>query len=107
MRTAVALLFVSLLPCSAQQPFQRRATDYTKRLAPYVPSPQQIVDRMLELSSLHPGETLYDLGCGDGRILITAAQKFKAKAVGVELNDDLVKSTTDTIKRLNLQDLIM
>ncbi len=54
--------------------------------------PQEIVDRMLELADLKPGEKLYDLGSGDGRILITAVLRFKAKAVGVEISDDLVNS---------------
>lgn len=47
-----------------------------ERLAPYVPSPQPVVERMLEAANLKPGETVYDLGCDDGRILLTAAEKF-------------------------------
>ena len=81
-----------------------RAKHYSNSLAPYVVSPQQIVDRMLELADLKPGETLYDLGSGDGRILITAAQRFRAKAVGIEISDALVGSTNDRIRRLGLQD---
>jgi cyclopropane fatty-acyl-phospholipid synthase-like methyltransferase len=65
-------------------------------------SPQEIVDRMLEMADLKPGEKLYDLGSGDGRILITAVVRFKAKAVGIEISDDLVKSTNDRIRRLGL-----
>ncbi|MGH9718826.1 MAG: SAM-dependent methyltransferase, partial [Bryobacteraceae bacterium] len=53
-------------------------------LAPYIPSPQVVVDKMLEAAQVKPGEMVYDLGCGDGRVVITAAQKFKARAVGVE-----------------------
>ena len=67
---------------------QQHAKHYTNSLAPYVVSPQEIVDRMLELADLKPGEKLYDLGSGDGRILITAVTRFKAKAVGVEISDD-------------------
>ena len=67
---------------------QQHAKHYTNSLAPYVVSPQEIVDRMLELADLKPGEKLYDLGSGDGRILITAVVRFKAKAVGVEISDD-------------------
>ena len=65
---------------------QQHAKHYTNSLAPYVVSPQEIVDRMLELADLKPGEKLYDLGSGDGRILITAVLRFKAKAVGVEIS---------------------
>lgn len=81
---------------------QSKAKHYTNSLAPYVVSPQEIVDRMLELADLKPGEKLYDLGSGDGRILITAVVRFKAKAVGVEISDDLVASTNDRIRRLGL-----
>jgi len=82
---------------------QQRAKHYTNSLAPYVASPQQIVDRMLELADLKPGETVFDLGSGDGRILITAVQRFRAKAVGVEISDALVASTNERIQRLGLQ----
>src|ERR1700683_4376885 len=81
---------------------QSKAKHYTNSLAPYVVSPQEIVDRMRELADLRPGERLYDLGSGDGRILITAVVRFKAKAVGVEISDDLVASTNDRIHRLGL-----
>src|SRR5229473_1108236 len=82
---------------------QSRAKHYSNSLAPYVVSPQHIVDRMLELADLKPGETLYDLGSGDGRVLITAVQKFRAKAVGVEISEPLVKQATDRIAKLGLQ----
>src|SRR6202044_4178001 len=68
---------------------QQHAKHYANSLAPYVVSPQEIVDRMLELADLRPGEKLYDLGSGDGRILITTGVRFKAKAVGVEIWDAL------------------
>ena len=74
-------------------------------LAPYVGSPVPVVERMLELANLRTGETLYDLGCGDGRILIVAAQKHRVKAVGVELSERLAKSTTESLKKLGLSDL--
>jgi len=92
------------IPASAQESLygQARAKHYVNSLAPYVVSPQEIVDRMLELADLKPGEKLYDLGSGDGRILITAVVRFKAKAVGVEISDDLVNSTNARIRRLGL-----
>ncbi len=74
-------------------------------LAPYVGSPVAVVERMLELAHLRAGETVYDLGCGDGRILIVAAQKHRVKAVGVELSERLAKSTTESLKKLGLSDL--
>jgi protein-L-isoaspartate O-methyltransferase len=96
---SVGLLVLCGVPSFAQS----RAKHYANSLAPYVVSPQQIVDRMLELAELKPGEVLYDLGSGDGRVLITAVQRFRAKAVGIEISEALVKSTTDRIQRLGLQ----
>ena len=75
-------------------------------LAPYIPSPQEVVDRMLSAARVRPGEMVYDLGSGDGRIIITAAQKFQARAVGVELRGDLCKSAQARIKSLGLQDRV-
>jgi SAM-dependent methyltransferase len=77
-----------------------------ERLAPFVPSPQVVVERMLEAADLKPGETVYDLGCGDGRILITAARQFKAKAVGVELSPDLVRDARDQVRKMGLQNRV-
>jgi len=72
---------------------------YANKLSPYVSSPTRVVDRMLEMASIKPGETLYDLGCGDGRILITAVERYKAKAVGVEISPKLVSKATAAIER--------
>jgi SAM-dependent methyltransferase len=54
--------------------------------APWVPTSRQVIRRMLEMADLRPGELLFDLGCGDGRVLITAARGFGARAVGVEVD---------------------
>jgi len=75
-------------------------------LAPDFPSPQEVVEKMLEAAHLKPGETLYDLGSGDGRIVITAARKFKAKAVGVELSAELCKLANARVKALGLEDQV-
>lgn len=77
-----------------------------ERLAPYVPSPQEVVERMLEAAGVKPGEIVYDLGCGDGRILITAAEKFRAKGVGVELSYRLVQEAQETVRSRGLQNWI-
>ena len=76
------------------------------RLAPSVPTPPNVVDRMLEAARLKAGETVYDLGSGDGRVLIAAAQKFGAKAVGVEISPDAVAASTKKIKDLKLDDKV-
>jgi len=75
-------------------------------IAPYVASPLPVVRQMLTLSELKPGETIYDLGCGDGRVAIMAAQEFGANAVGVELRDDLVKKAHGRVSELGLDDRV-
>ncbi len=77
---------------------------YANKLAPYVSSPTRVVDRMLEMANLKPGETLYDLGCGDGRILIAAASKYKAKAIGIEISPRLVAKASENIQAAGLAD---
>ena len=59
--------------------------------APYVPTPQSTVDRMLELAKVGPNDFVIDLGSGDGRIPITAAKQFGARAVGIEIEADLIE----------------
>jgi hypothetical protein len=57
-----------------------------QNLAPYVPTPQDVVDRMLELAQVTKADVVYDIGCGDGRIVITAAKKYGAKGVGIDID---------------------
>lgn len=57
---------------------------------PYVPTPPEVVDRMLALARVGKSDTLYDLGCGDGRIVIAAARRFGAHGVGVDLNPERI-----------------
>ncbi|HEY2843211.1 MAG TPA: methyltransferase domain-containing protein [Bryobacteraceae bacterium] len=98
MRSSVGLLLaVASLPAFSQDP---RA--FSNKLAPYVASPARVVDLMLEMARIKPGETVYDLGSGDGRILVAAAGKYKAKAVGIEISPKLVASATSEIERAGL-----
>ena len=97
-----AIAAAALLAPSA--PAQRYSDPDT--LAPSYPSPQAVVDRMLALADIRPGETVYDLGCGDGRIVITAATKFAAKAVGVEIRRDIYESTAAHVVSLGLADQV-
>lgn len=74
-----------------------------EKLAPYYPTPNTIVEKMLTLGGLKAGEKVFDLGSGDGRIVIIAAQKFHANAVGVEMDKDLVRQSTEKIRKLGLE----
>ncbi|HPQ17549.1 MAG TPA: class I SAM-dependent methyltransferase, partial [Bryobacteraceae bacterium] len=93
----ILVLFVSaaLSPALAQRP-------QPERLAPFVPSPQVVVERMLAAADIKPNETVYDLGCGDGRVVITAARVFKAKGVGVEISKELARQAREQVKALGL-----
>ncbi|HWB85925.1 MAG TPA: methyltransferase domain-containing protein [Bryobacteraceae bacterium] len=77
-----------------------------ENLAPYIPTPQRLVERMLEAGHVKRGDVVYDLGSGDGRIVITAAQKFGARAVGVEIRPDLYEMAVERIKALGLEDKV-
>src|SRR3989339_287574 len=59
-------------------------------LAPYVPTPQDVVERMLDLAGVDRNDVVYDLGCGDGRIVITAASKYGARGVGVDISPERI-----------------
>jgi len=63
--------------------FQRRPK---LDLAIYDPTPKEVVDEMLRLASVRPGDVLYDLGCGDGRIVVAAAEKYGIRGVGVDIS---------------------
>jgi SAM-dependent methyltransferase len=79
---------------------------FTKKLAPSVGSPENAVEKMLEAAKLKPGETLYDLGCGDGRILVRAAKKYKVKAVGIEISRSLAEKAAQDVRKKGLEDQI-
>jgi ubiquinone/menaquinone biosynthesis C-methylase UbiE len=72
-------------------------------LAPFVPSPLSVVVEMLQLVELKTDEVLFDLGCGDGRIIMEAAQNFGARAVGVELDEGRYKICVDKVKDAHLE----
>ncbi len=81
--------------------------DGSVSVAPYVPTPQSLVNKMLELVEAGPGDVLYDLGCGDGRFLITAVDEFNVeKAVGYELNKHLYEVAEDNVAKSGLIDEI-
>lgn len=75
-------------------------------IAPFVPSPVIVVQHMLTLADLKPGEILFDLGAGDGRTVIMAAKTFGARGVGVELREDLAKKAMSTIHNNGLADRV-
>jgi predicted RNA methylase len=99
MRIAAIALVVGL-PCLAQQ------FSPMENLAPNLPTPELIVRKMLEAGHVKAGETVYDLGSGDGRILIAAAQEFGAHGVGIEILPEMCEKSRRHIKELGLDDKI-
>jgi hypothetical protein len=73
---------------------------------PYVPTPQGVVDRMLEMAKVGPADYLIDLGSGDGRIVVTAAQKYGARGFGVDLNPDRIREANDNARRAGVTDKV-
>jgi tRNA A58 N-methylase Trm61 len=75
-------------------------------IAPFVPSPQTVVEYMLKLADLKSGEVLFDMGSGDGRTVIMAAKTFGARGVGIELREDLAKKAMCNIHENGLDDRV-
>ncbi|MCK4294932.1 MAG: methyltransferase domain-containing protein [Planctomycetes bacterium] len=72
----------------------------------YVPTPQDVVDRMLELAKVQKSDLLYDLGCGDGRIVVTAARTYGCKAVGYDIDPQRIKESLENVANNNVGHLV-
>lgn len=72
----------------------------------FVPTPQKVVDKMLELAEVKKDDLVYDLGCGDGRIVVTAAKKFGCRAVGYDISPKRVNESLENVKKNNVEDLV-
>lgn len=75
-------------------------------LAPFVPTPHDVVDRMLSLAEVTAADTVYDLGCGDGRIIVAAAQKYGARGVGADVEPGMMEMTLENIARAGVGNLV-
>ncbi|HLH20815.1 MAG TPA: class I SAM-dependent methyltransferase [Bryobacteraceae bacterium] len=73
---------------------------------PYVPSPNAVVDGMLKLANVTKDDVVYDLGCGDGRIVIAAARDYGAKGVGVDLNPERIREARENAKNAAVEKLV-
>jgi len=74
-------------------------------LAPYVPSPHDVVDRLLTFANVGPNDILYDLGCGDGRIVIAAAKKYGARGVGVDIDPERINESIANARNAGVEKL--
>jgi SAM-dependent methyltransferase len=75
-------------------------------LAPYVPTPHDIVDRMLKLAQVTRHDVVYDLGCGDGRIVIAAAKQYGARGVGVDIDPKRIEESIANAKAAGVEQLV-
>jgi SAM-dependent methyltransferase len=89
-------------------PFGRALAQITAAMprldVPYVPTPQDVVDKMLDLARVGKNDTLFDLGCGDGRIVVTAAKARGARGTGIDIDPVRIAEATDNAKKAGVSD---
>ncbi len=98
--SATLVAIYAALTIGAQEP-KRTTFD-----VPYVPTPQPVVDGMLKLAKVTASDVVYDLGCGDGRIVITAAKDFGATGVGVDIDPLRIKEANANAKKAGVTDKV-
>ena len=72
----------------------------------YMATPQDVVDRMLQLAGVTKDDVVYDLGCGDGRVVVTAARRFGCRAIGYDIDPERVKESRENVRRNGVQHLV-
>jgi 2-polyprenyl-3-methyl-5-hydroxy-6-metoxy-1,4-benzoquinol methylase len=103
-----SLMFIG---CSQQRQFEAQAqapvqTQQRQPDVPYVPTPQAVVDQMLAIAKVNKNDVLYDLGSGDGRIVITAAQKFGTRGVGIDINPRRIQEANANAQKAGVTNLV-
>lgn len=102
--TLAALSLLCILPARAVDAPAKAAP--AKRDVPYVATPQVIVDKLLEMAAIKSGDVVYDLGCGDGRVVVTAAKRYGVKAVGVDIDPQRVKESLANARENKVEHLV-
>lgn len=107
LRSSAALALTRILPFGFAGTASAQALDEIARPldVPYVPTPIAVVDAMLDLAKVGKSDVVYDLGCGDGRIVVRAATRFGCRGVGVDLNPERVKEAKENANRANVSQL--
>jgi SAM-dependent methyltransferase len=100
---AVLVSLLLTLPLLAQTAQKRPDAP---QLAPYVPTPAEVVDRMLQLGQVSKNDVIYDLGCGDGRIPITAAKRLGTRGVGVDIDPQRIAEANANAKKEGVSHLV-
>ena len=78
----------------------------TPNLAPYMATPQEVVDRMLQMAEVTKGDVVYDLGSGDGRLVITAAKRYGARGVGIDIDPALITQSRANARKEGVESLV-
>ena len=104
MRFAVFVVAAMLLTCMAEG--QSPSPEQIPINTPYVASPPPVVDAMLKLADVTGSDTVYDLGCGDGRIVIAAAQEYGARGVGIDINPARIEEARANARDASVDDRI-
>jgi cyclopropane fatty-acyl-phospholipid synthase-like methyltransferase len=102
-RRKVAAVFATFVLVLAS--VGRTAADFPEEI-PFVPTPMDVVDKMLELAEVKKGDVVYDLGSGDGRIVIRAAKKYRVRAVGIEMDRLLLAKARSEAKAAGVSHLV-
>lgn len=102
----LAALWAIIAACVTLLGAAPAAENGAQSLAPYVPTPQDVVERMLELAGVGRGDVVYDLGSGDGRLVITAAKKYGAKGVGVDIDPERITESRANAKAAGVEALV-
>ena len=99
--TACAAACALALGAAAFVQTQKKTPD-----VPFVPTPEEVAEAMLKLADVKKGDLVYDLGCGDGRLVITAAKKFGARGVGVDIDPQRIKESNENAKKAGVTDRV-
>jgi predicted RNA methylase len=108
-RIAIAAVAVLAAACSLSLAAEKKTAPAKPTKSPdvvYVPTPQAVVDKMLELAEVKAGDVVYDLGCGDGRIVVTAAKKYGVKAIGYDIDPQRVKEARENVQKNGVEHLV-
>jgi ubiquinone/menaquinone biosynthesis C-methylase UbiE len=101
-RRGLLLAAIAALVTSASA-WAQRSAPLGEPEAPFVPTSQEVVEAMLRVAGVKPGDVVYDLGCGDGRIVITAAQKFGARGVGIDIDPERIEDANANAQRAGVE----
>lgn len=106
---ALLMIFSPSLSCETTSRAPAQQTSVETKTVPdviYVPTPQDVVDKMLEVAEVKKDDLLYDLGCGDGRIVVTAAMKYGTRAVGYDIDPARIKESQENVQKNGVGHLV-